>query len=105
MVSATTPPTDACFRPFPAPTNPPLPPPPKHRSHSLSHLLSEVTARAHTLSCQAAAAAAKAAGARGLQAGEDARARAAAAEAEGLRVSRVRRCCFRHLCVDCEVLP
>lgn len=51
--------------------------------------LRELTTRAHTLSCQAAAAAAKAAGARGLQAGEEARARAAAAEAEGLRVSPV----------------
>jgi hypothetical protein len=60
---------------------------PLPRTHSLSHMLSEVTTRAHTLSCQAAAAAAKAAGAKGLRAGEEARARAAQAEAEGLRVS------------------
>lgn len=64
----------------------PSPPHNPHRSHALEQALTELTARAHTLSCQAAAAAAKSAGARGLQAGEEARARAAAAEAEGLRV-------------------
>lgn len=75
---------------------PPLTPQTPHRSRSLEQALTELTARAHTLSCQAAAAAAKAAGARGLQAGEEARASAAAAEAEGFRVrqqSTALHCC------------
>lgn len=53
----------------------------------MSTLLTELSAQAHTFSCEAAAAKAQAMGARGLQTAEEARAAAAGAEAEALRVS------------------
>lgn len=75
-----------------------------HRASSLTVMLTEVTTRAHSLACAAAAAAAKSAGARGLQMGEEARAAAAQAEAEGLRVSKrgLYLCVFCVLCLKCS---
>jgi len=53
----------------------------------VSTLLTELSATAHTFSCEAAAAKAQAMGARGLQTAEEARAAAAGAEAQALSVS------------------